>query len=102
MTLSDLPNLFERNLAAFRKLDVVLLRVAPCLAKVIRRTQKRAPKRTVHRGPQTRPSVAPVVSHRIDAASGKVWPGFFPFLARRIRAKYEGAFHGADQEQVVA
>src|ERR1043165_4416780 len=38
--VDDLPNLLQRNFRAFRKLDVVTLRIAPALAKVVRRTQE--------------------------------------------------------------
>src|SRR5437762_172229 len=102
MALGNLPNLLERNLAAFRKLDVVSFRVAPGLAEVIRRTKKRSPVRTVHRRPQSLTIITPIIGKRIDAASGKIRSGFVPLVARRVRTKKERPFHRPDKQQVVA
>src|SRR5882672_6188601 len=101
MTRGDLPYLFERDLAAFGKLDVVLLRIAPGLAEVIRGTKKRSPERAVDRSPQTTTPIAPVISHRIDAASGEVRPGLFPFFSLGIGAKHKRALHRADEHEIV-
>src|SRR5687768_6543947 len=73
ITGNDLPDLLDRILRVFRKLDAVGLRLCPGLAKVVRRTQVRTPVRTVHRSPETIASVASVVSHRVDRPTGKVW-----------------------------
>src|SRR6185369_10851023 len=65
--VDDLPDLFERNVRAFRKLYVVACGIAPGLAKIIRRTQERSPIRTIHGGPQPLPAVASVVTKSVNA-----------------------------------
>src|SRR5947208_2854726 len=96
--IHDLPNLFEGNVRAFRKLDVIAFRIAPGLAKVIRRTQKRSPIGTVHRGPQPLPAVAVIKVKSIDAASGEIRTGLLPVGATAVRAKYEPTLHGSDEQ----
>src|SRR5712691_1281330 len=102
MALRDLPDLFQRSLAAFGKFDVVSFRVAPGFSKVIRLTKKRSKMRTVHRRPQTLAAFAPIVSQRIDRAAGKVRPGDVPVFARAVGTKQKRALHRADQHEIVA
>src|SRR4051812_45136854 len=78
MACFQLPDLLERGVAVFGKLNVVSLGLGPVAAEVVRRAQVRAPVRAVDRGPQAASSVALVVMKRVDRAAGKIWPADGP------------------------
>src|SRR5258706_5186798 len=101
MAGENVPDLYEGEFAVCGKLYVVLFGVGPGLTKIIRGAEKRSPERTVDRGPQTRASVAAIIGHRVNTASREVRPRFFPFVARRIRAKHKRAFHRAHEHEIV-